>query len=134
MRDVRFRRALSLATDRDELNEVVFLGLSKPSNNTVMQRCALFKPEYQTKWATYDPKAANRLLDEIGMTRRNDLGIRLLPDGRPATIVVEHASEATEDTDTLSLISDHWKKIGIKLLFKLQTLRSEEHTSELQSH
>ena len=124
MRDVRFRRALSLATDRDELNEVVYLGLSRPSNNTVMQRCTLFKPEYQTKWAEYDPKAANKLLDEIGMTKRNDLGVRLLPDGRPATIVVEHASEATEDTDSLSLIADHWKKIGIKLLFKPQTVNN----------
>ena len=46
MRDVRFRRALSLAIDRDELNEVVYLGLAKPSNNTIMERSQLFKPEY----------------------------------------------------------------------------------------
>ena len=51
MRDVRFRRALSLAIDRDELNEVVYIGLAKPSNNTIMQRSALFKPEYAKKWA-----------------------------------------------------------------------------------
>jgi peptide/nickel transport system substrate-binding protein len=121
MRDVRFRRALSLAVDRDELNEVVYIGLAKPSNNTIMSRSQLFKPEYATKWATYDPKQANRLLDEIGLTKRNELGIRLLPDGRPATIIVEHASEETEDADALSLIADQWKKIGIKLLFKPQT-------------
>jgi peptide/nickel transport system substrate-binding protein len=120
-RDVRFRRALSLAIDRDELNEVVYIGLAKPSNNTIMQRSALFKPEYATKWAIYDPKRANRLLDEIGLTKRNELGIRLLPDGRPATIIIEHASEETEDADALSLIADHWKKVGIKLLFKPQT-------------
>ena len=86
-----------------------------------MKRSQLFKPEYATKWANYDPKAANKLLDEIGLTKRNELGIRLLPDGRPATIVVEHASEETEDSDAMSLIADHWKKIGIKLLFKPQT-------------
>ncbi len=124
MRDARFRRALSLGIDRDEINEVVYLGLAKPSNNIVMQRSDLFKPEYATKWADYDPKAANRLLDEIGMSKRNDFGVRLMADGRPATIVVEHASEATEDTDTLSLIADHWKKIGIKLLFKPQTVNN----------
>ena len=120
-RDARFRRALSIAIDRDELNEVVYIGLAKPSNNTIMQRSALFKPEYATKWATYDPKLANKLLDEVGLTQRNELGIRLLSDGRPATIIVEHASEETEDADALSLIADHWKKIGIKLLFKPQT-------------
>ena len=90
MRDVRFRRALSLAIDRDELNQVVYIGLAKPSNNTIMERSALFKPEYATKWAQYDPKLANKLLDEIGLTKRDAQGIRLLPDGRPAIIVVEN--------------------------------------------
>jgi peptide/nickel transport system substrate-binding protein len=121
MRDVRFRRALSLAIDRDELNEVVYIGLATPSNNTVMKRSVLFKPEYAAKWATYDPKQANKLLDEIGLAKRNENGVRLLPDGRPATIIIEHASEETEDADALSLIADQWKKIGIKLLFKPQT-------------
>ena len=107
MRDVRFRRALSLAIDRDELNQVVYIGLAKPSNNTIMPRSELFKPEYATKWANYDPKLANKLLDEIGLTKKDSQGIRLLPDGRPATIVVEHASEETEDADALALIADY---------------------------
>ncbi len=121
MRDVRFRRALSLAIDRDELNQVVYIGLAKPSNNTIMPRSELFKPEYATKWANYDPKLANKLLDEIGLTKKDSQGIRLLPDGRPATIVVEHASEETEDADALALIADNWKKVGIKMLTKPQT-------------
>jgi peptide/nickel transport system substrate-binding protein len=120
MQDVRFRRALSLAIDRDELNEVVFLGMAHPSNNIIMEQSALFKPEYATKWATYDPKQANKLLDEIGLTKRDNLDVRLLPDGRSATIVVEHPGEATEEVDTLTLIEDHWKKIGIKLVHKAQ--------------
>ena len=121
MRDVRFRRALSLAIDREELNQVVYIGLARPSNNTIMPRSELFKPEYATKWAQYDPKLANKLLDEIGLTKKDGQGIRLLPDGRPATIVVEHASEETEDSDALALIADNWKKIGIKMLIKPQT-------------
>ena len=121
MRDVRFRRALSVAIDRNELNEVVYLGLAKPSNNTIMERSTLFKPEYATKWAQYDPKLASKLLDEVGLNKRGSDGIRLLPDGRPATIVVEHASEETEDTDALQLIGEMWKKVGIKMLVKPQT-------------
>jgi peptide/nickel transport system substrate-binding protein len=121
MRDVRFRRALSLAVDREELNEVVYIGLAKPSNNTIMPRSTLFKPEYATKWASYDTNQANALLDQMGLGKRNENGIRLLPDGRPAIIIAEHASEETEDSDALSLIADQWKQIGIKLLFKPQT-------------
>jgi peptide/nickel transport system substrate-binding protein len=120
-RDVRFRRALSLAIDRDEVNQVVFLGLATPSNNTIMSRSELFKPEYATKWAGYDPKEANKLLDEVGLKKRNSQGIRLLPDGREAVIVVEHSGEDTTETDALQLIADHLKKVGIKLLFKPQT-------------
>jgi peptide/nickel transport system substrate-binding protein len=123
-RDVRYRRALSLAVDRDELNEVIYTGLAKPSNNTIMPRSTLFKPEYATKWANYDPKLANQLLDQVGLTRRNDQGIRLLPDGRSVTIVVEHSSEVTEDADALSMISDQWKKVGIKMLSKPQSLNN----------
>jgi len=121
MRDGRFRRALSLGIDRDELNEIVYIGLAKPSNNTVMARSELYKPKYSRQNATYDPRRANRLLDEIGLTKRNDQGIRLLPDGRSATIVLEHASEESEDNDALALITDHWKKIGIKLVVKPQS-------------
>jgi peptide/nickel transport system substrate-binding protein len=123
-RDARLRRALSLAVDRDELNQVVYLGLATPSNNTVMPRSALFRPEYAAAWARYDPGAAGRLLDEVGLARRGADGVRLLPDGRPALLVVESQSEATEDADTLQLIADTWKKVGIRMLVRLQTLEN----------
>jgi peptide/nickel transport system substrate-binding protein len=123
-RDVRFRRALSLAINRNELNEVVYIGLAKPSNNTIMERSALFKPEYAKKWTQYDPKLANELLDEAGLTKRDAQSIRLLPDGRRAIILVEKLSEETEDADALHLIGEMWKKIGIKMLVKPQTLEN----------
>src|SRR5258708_38121336 len=107
--------------ERGEENEGVCLGLAKPSNNTIMERSELFKPDYATKWAQFDPKLANKLLDEIGLTKRDAQGIRLLPDGRPAIIVVENQSEETEDSDALQLITEYWKKIGIKMLVKPQT-------------
>jgi peptide/nickel transport system substrate-binding protein len=123
-RDVRFRRSLSLGIDREELNQVAFIGLATPSNNTIMPRSVLFRPEYATKWAQYDPAAANKLLDEIGLPRRSADGIRLLPDGRPAIIIVENQREQTEEADVLQLIGEHWRKIGIKMLVKPQTVEN----------
>jgi len=38
--------------------------------------------------------------------------------------VVEHSSEETEDTDALQLISEFWKKVGIRMLTKPQTLEN----------
>ena len=115
MRDVRFRRALSLAIDRHEINEVVYFGLGIESGNTVLQRSSLYRGEFRTAWSTFDPKAANALLDEIGLTQRDAKGLRLLPDGRPMEIVVDTSGESTEETDVLELVRDSWKKVGIAL-------------------
>jgi len=114
-RDVRFRRALSLAIHRHEINQVVFFGLAIEGNNTVLPNCPLFRKEYQTAWAEFDPDRANALLDEIGLGERDDRGIRLFPDGRPLEIIIESAGESTEETDVLELIADSWADVGVKL-------------------
>lgn len=118
LRDVRFRRALSLAVDRHEINQVIYYGLADEQNNTVLRASPLYREAYAKKWATYDPELANRLLDELGLTERDDAGIRLLPDGRPMTIVVETAGESTEETDVLELVRDSWRKVGVELFPK----------------
>lgn len=115
MRDVRFRHALSLAINRHEINEVNYFGLAIDGNDTVLPGSPLYRKRLRELWATYDPRVANALLDGIGLTRRDSRGIRLLPDGRPAEIVVETAGESSEQTDVLELIHDSWMAVGIKL-------------------
>lgn len=118
LRDVRFRRALSMGVDRFELNQVIYYGLALPAQNTVLPDSPLFKEEYQKAWANFDLAAANQLLDDIGLTERDDRGVRLLPDGRPLEIIVESTGESTEEADVLELITDSWAAIGVKLLTK----------------
>ncbi len=114
-RDVRVRRALSLAIDRREINQAIFYGLARESANTVLPQSPLHRPEYQTAWTRFDLNEANKLLDEAGLTRRDWDGIRFLPDGRRAELVVETAGESSEQSDVLALIRDNWLKIGIKI-------------------
>lgn len=115
LRDVRFRRALSLAIDRHEINEVIYFGLVQPSNNTVLPQSPLFEKRFRDAWTKFDIQQANLLLDRIGLTKRDKRGIRLMPDGRPLEIVVDTAGESTEETDVLELIRDGWRKIGVAL-------------------
>ncbi|MDH3636974.1 MAG: ABC transporter substrate-binding protein [Gammaproteobacteria bacterium] len=110
-----FRRALSLAVHRHEINQVIYFGLVFESANTVLPQSPLFRPEYQRAWADFDLEKANALLDEIGLTERDSRGIRLLPDGRPAEIIIQSAGESTEESDVLELIHDSWLQVGIKL-------------------
>lgn len=117
-RDVRFRRALSLGIDRHEINQAIYYGLGKESANTIQVLSPLFKPHYQTAWSSYDESTANRLLDEMGLTARDDENFRLLPDGRRMTIIVDTAGESTEESDILELIKDTWRDIGIDMFVK----------------
>ena len=115
LQDVRFRRALSLAVDREEINVVVFQGLAREAANSVLEQSPLYSEEAAEAWAQYDPDAANALLDEIGLTKRDENGVRLLPDGRSADIVVATAGESTQETDILELLGDQLSKVGLKL-------------------
>ncbi len=84
LRDVRFRRALSLAIDRHEINQVVYFGLALEGQNTVLPaEPALSAGVRASAWAQFDLAEANRLLDELGLKQRGGDGMRLLPDGRP---------------------------------------------------
>jgi peptide/nickel transport system substrate-binding protein len=133
IRDVRFRRALSMAINRVEINRVLFFGLAKPTNNTVLPKSPLFKPEYRESYVEFDLKKANELLDEMGLDERNGDGIRLLPDGRPMEIIVETTGENPEHDDMLELIGDSWQKVGIKLFVKglqREVLRNRAYSGE----
>jgi peptide/nickel transport system substrate-binding protein len=118
VRDLRFRRALSLAVNRHEINQAIYFGLAIEGQNTVLPQSPLYEPEYRAAWANFDLNEANRLLDLIGLTKRDSDGMRLLPDGRPMEIIVENSGESTEQSDVLELIRDSWRRIGIRLFAK----------------
>jgi peptide/nickel transport system substrate-binding protein len=121
IRDVRFRRGLSLAVDRREINQVVYFGLGRESNNTLLPDSPLYSDSYRTRWAQFNIETANQLLDEAGLTKRDGRGMRLLPDGRPLEIIVETAGEDVEHSDVLELVRDTWARVGVSLFIKPQT-------------
>jgi peptide/nickel transport system substrate-binding protein len=118
MRDLRFRRALSLAVNRHEINQVIYFGLAVEGQNTVLPQSPLYETAYRQAWAQYDLGEANRLLDLIGLTKRDSDDVRLLPDGRRMEIIVEYSGELPEEPDVLELIRDSWRHIGIRLFAK----------------
>jgi peptide/nickel transport system substrate-binding protein len=122
IRDARFRRALSLAIDRHEINQAIYFGLGNEGANTVMPESPLYKPEYRSAWSQFDVVLANRLLDQMGLIQRNSDGIRLLKDGRPMVVVVEISGDSSEESDVLELIKDTWREIGIDVFTKPQQI------------
>ncbi|MBB4287142.1 ABC transporter substrate-binding protein [Roseospira goensis] len=118
LRQADFRRALSLAINRHEVNQVVFFGLGRESNNTMLPESPLSSPYLTTRYATFDPDRANALLDGLGYTARDHRGTRLLPDGRPMELIVEDDGESRPRLDTLRLIQDYWRAIGVRMYIR----------------
>ena len=56
MRDVRFRRALSLAIDRHEINQAIYFGLAIEGQNTVLPQSPLYRPQYRRRRNTTSPR------------------------------------------------------------------------------
>jgi len=116
--DRRFRIALSLAINREEINEIVYFGIGEPAQALPHR----MDPYYQEgKYLEYDPKRANELLNEIGLTERDKEGYRLRPDGKPLSLVAELlVGEAGETIDMWELVKSYWKEIGVKVDLKVQ--------------
>ena len=117
-RNVNFRRALSIAIDRHEINQVFYYGLARETNNSVLRESPLFDEKFANRWSQFDLNTANQMLDDLGLVKRNSKGFRLLPNGQPMELTVVFSTEEDEPSDILELVSDTWRKIGIKVLSK----------------
>src|SRR3989475_1873973 len=78
-----FRIALSEAINRDQIKESVFLGLGEPRQGVPSPGHPYYPgDQYATKYTQYKPDEANKLLYQLGFTRRDAEGIRLMPSGK----------------------------------------------------
>ncbi|MGC8972295.1 MAG: ABC transporter substrate-binding protein [bacterium] len=123
-RDVRFRRAMSLAINREELNQMLYFGLGVPRQTTVIPQSPYYEESFGNAYIKYDPETANKLLDEMGLKRGPD-GYRLRPDGKRLEILLEHVPDATA-TRLGEMLVRYWDAIGVKVAVK-------EIARELQS-
>lgn len=118
MRDVRFRRALSMGIDRRMINRALYFGLAAEGGMTALSSSPLYIEEDLMMWSEMDIQAANALLDEMGLTERTPTGLRKLPDGRPMEFVVETAGERQEVENALAIVTDTWRDLGISLVMR----------------
>lgn len=126
IQDRNFRIALSLAINRNEINEMVFLGMGEPMQVVILPEGGRFWDEKLAKMYTeYDPAKANAILDEIGLNKRDRNGYRLRPDGKTLGLTIEYwpGEAGPAKTSVVELVQRYWDAIGIKTAIK-----SEERT------
>jgi len=125
--DVRFRRALSLAIDREEINQVLFYGLAEPRQASFVSGSAYYDPEWEKAYAEYNPDLANKLLDEMGLKWDAKRQYRLLPDGRPLRFTIQVTGQ--QHVDIWTMVKEQWKKVGV--LVEIENLERSLYESRL---
>jgi peptide/nickel transport system substrate-binding protein len=116
-----FRVALSHAINRDQIKESAFLGLGEARQGVPAPWHPYFPgDEWAKKYTQYKPDEANRLLDAIGLTRKDGQGIRLLPSGKPVSIELSVVPAFAEWPDVAQLISKDWEKVGVKTTVQIR--------------
>jgi len=102
VQNLKFRQALNLGIDRNEIVDAVYYGFAEPS--TIID-------------SKFDPAAAQVLLDEIGMTKGAD-GFRVGPDGNTFEIPFECGAQSADQMPVEELFTQFWGNLGIKTTLK----------------
>ncbi|HZC70659.1 MAG TPA: ABC transporter substrate-binding protein [Jatrophihabitans sp.] len=114
IRTVEFRRALSLAIDRHQVNETFFLGTATPTASRPAETSVYYLgKEWDNRWATHDVAQANKLLDQIGLDKRDSSGFRLTPSGKRVRLDIENVESIVDYTSIGDMIKQQWQKIGV---------------------
>jgi len=117
--DLRFRQAMSIALNRDEINEVGFLGQGIPKQYVGFSPSPSFvDPKWESYMIQYDPEAANSLLDAIGMKDIDGDGMRELPNGEKLILNMQFATQGVAGEVVELLVNN-----GLKLVFNRRLKR-----------
>jgi peptide/nickel transport system substrate-binding protein len=116
-----FRVALSLAINRDQIRESVFLGLGENRQPVPAPWHPNFPgQEWAVKYTDFNPAEANKMLDALGLAKRDPQGIRLMENGKPATIEISVVPAFGAWPDVAQLVAKDWESVGIKTVVQIR--------------
>jgi peptide/nickel transport system substrate-binding protein len=116
--DIRFRQAMSLAIDRDEINELVYFGRAVPRQATVVPASTAYEDWMGEHYATLDVEQANQLLDEMGLEKGSD-GFRKRPDGETLTLNLPYVEAGGARDKIPELLKSYWEEnVGVKTVVR----------------
>ncbi len=132
--DLRFREAMSIAINRDEVNEIAYFGLGEPRQYIGFSPAPDFVDD---KWLNhmteYDPEKAKALLDEVGMVDTDGDGFRELPNGDKVTLNIQFATQGGPG-QLVELVAQYWADVGVQTTVKEVTpdeYRSTQSANQL---
>ena len=124
--DIRFNRAMSVAINRDEINEIVYLGQGTPMQGVPaeVKTVSFVTDEHLNRDIAFDPAAANAMLDEMGLKDSDGDGTRERPDGKPLVVRLVYSSQGAP-VKMQELVRDYWSAVGVRV--DLKEVTSDEY-------
>lgn len=117
--DLRFRKALSIAINRDEMNSIIYFERGTPRQVTVIPTSEYYEAEFANAFTDYDPKRARRLLDDMDVVDNDGDGYREYPDGEALVLTLEYINLETPKSISLELVVSYWREVGLDIRLKL---------------
>jgi ABC-type dipeptide/oligopeptide/nickel transport system permease component/ABC-type transport system substrate-binding protein len=114
----RFRQALSLALNRQDIINALFNGQGTPAQLDPGPESEFHSPKLFRSFTQYDPARANSLLDGLGLTRRDREGYRTFPDGSRMVWYL-NMTEVTNN-DPAQFVVEDWAAVGIRCVPRIR--------------
>lgn len=118
-RDLKFRKALSYATDRDGIAQAIMRGPFLRGYAGGLYPGSPYFDKTQVVYYPYDVPSANALLDEIGLKDTNGDGVREWTDGpqkgQPVVLQMLASEDAAETQSVAEALVNQWAAVGIKI-------------------
>ena len=111
--DAVFRRALSVAINREDILRAEFGGLSEPAQVGPPPASPFYDAELLKRWTAYDPGMANAMLDELGLHNRDGDGFRTFPDG--SRMLFHINVTPLIGSGPAQLVAEDWRSVGIRV-------------------
>jgi peptide/nickel transport system substrate-binding protein len=111
--DRRVRRALSYATNRQEIAERIYNGLVRVAGLDEFEESRYYSAQASAA-ATFEPGKARYLLHESGWRDLDGDGI-LEKDGRPLKLSISASAGQPNRERTELVLRDQWRRIGVDL-------------------
>jgi peptide/nickel transport system substrate-binding protein len=118
-RDLRFRKALSYATDRDGIAQAIMRGPFLRGYAGGLYPGSPYFNKEDVVYYPYDPESAKVLLEEMGLKDTNGDGVREWTEGpmagQPVVLQLLSSEDAAETQSVAEAVVNQWAAVGIKI-------------------
>ncbi|MRI31787.1 peptide ABC transporter substrate-binding protein [Endozoicomonas sp. OPT23] len=133
-----FRKAMSVAIDRDRINEVAYFKLGKPTQYTAFDGDTTPFVTKQQKQSniSFDAGKAKKLLAQAGLKDSDGNGTLELPSGKELKLTIHYTTQGIP-TEVAEIVSANWTDVGVKTTIKEVTsdeYRNAQSANELEVH